>query len=285
MEDKNKDKKETEKSLIDIVYSLKDFKEYIEGGSNDKRDQFNLDRIHYVLYGIWNLYGHNYINDNGHGKKHVFDVIERSFKILEWYLRENKCHELDTDQKRKFFFSRGINIHNIFIMVGVAGIFHDLFQEEDRENHHLRVKEVTNSIKRQRTQHSGFSEDIYFFLSMFMLTKIELICSQHRASFDGEFSNILCAIFNTADKDPLDLGIIVKRCWKYTSNKLRTENEDSIIDDVLIHLEDKFSSSGYLFRNKSEDGIFYRYYKDDIIKFQKEVDSLLLDRNRVKDYL
>lgn len=284
--EKKMEKKMKHKSLIEIVYSLKDFKEYIENGSNDFRDQFNLDRILHILYGMWNLYGHNYNDDNGHGKKHIFEVIERSFRILEWYLRENNIQELDTNQKRKFFFSRGINVHNIFIIVGIAGIFHDLFQEEDRENHHLRVKEVTDSIKRKRNQNGhGSDRDIYFFLSMFMLNNIELMCSEHRASFEGEFSNVLCEIFNAADKDPLDLGITIRRSWKYTSNKLNTENEELILNEVYQHLEDKFSSSGYLFRNKSEDGIFYRYYKLDILKFQKEVDALLLDRNKIKDYL
>ena len=275
-----------QKTLIEIVYSLKDLKEYIENASEAFEDQFNLDRIHHILWGMWNLYGHNYIEDNGHGVKHIMEVIERSFKILEWYLRENNIQELDYNQKRKFFFSRGINVHNIFIMIGVAGILHDLFQEEDRENHHLRVKEVTDSIKRKRNQNQhGSDRDIYFFLSMFMLNNIELMCSEHRASFEGEFSNVLSEIFNVADKDPLDLGIIIKRSWKYTSNKLGTENEELILNEVYNHLEDKFSSSGYLFRNKAEDGIFYRYYKDDIIKFQKEVDTLLLDRNKIRDYL
>lgn len=275
-----------QKTILDIVYSLKDFKEYIENGSDDFKDQFDLDRIHYILTGVWKLYGHNYIEDNGHGTKHIMEVIERSFKILEWYLRENNIHKLDYDQKRKFFFSRGINVHNIFVMVGVAGIFHDLFQEEDRENHHLRVKEITDSIKQKRNQNQHLMErDIYFFLSMFMLSNIEIICSEHRASFIGNFSNVLCEIFNVADKDPLDLKDTIKRSWKYTSNKLGTKNEELIIDEVLNHLKDKFSSNGYLFKNQPKDGIFYRYYKDNIIKFQKEVDALLLDRSKIKDYL
>ena len=276
-----------QKMLIDIVYSLKDFKEYIENGSEDFKDQFDLDRIHYILTGIWNLYGHNYIENNGHSKKHIMEVIERSFKILEWYLRENNIHELDYAQKRKFFFSRGINIHNIFIIVGVAGIFHDLFQEEDRENHHLKVKEVIDSIKQKRNQNQHlFNRDIYFFLSMFMLSNIELICSEHRASFSGKFSNILCEIFNVADKDPLDVKVTIERSWNYTSKKLETIDENIIAKEVLNHLKDKFGSNGYLFKNQNPNGIFYHYYKNDILKFQLEIDKLNISKiKKIKESL
>jgi len=81
-------------TISDIVYSLIDFKELLgkinNGESRGGYNDFNLDRIDYILNNMWKVVEHNYYSDSTHGKKHIFDVIQKGFKILEWYLIRQK---------------------------------------------------------------------------------------------------------------------------------------------------------------------------------------------------
>lgn len=257
---------------LDLVKIHKELKEVKRLGI------FVNDMMPYLIISkCWHHLGHNYSKyDLDHGQKHIEEAIIRSIKIFSWYIQENGFNEEDL---------KNLGLHSIeqaFYIIGVAAIFHDLFQNVDRENHHILAGEYIMRF--------GEENDIkdwdYKFRKFYPKYLVMLMCEEHRASFNGKFSNILCEIFNVADKDPLDVNVTIERSWEYTSKRLGTTNVNIIAKEVLNHLKDKFSSNGYLFKNQNPNGIFNQYYRNDILKFQLEIDKLNISKiKKIKESL
>lgn len=307
-------------TISGIVYSLIDFKELLgkisntesRGGYND----FNLDRIDYILNNMWKVVEHNYYSDSTHGKKHIFDVIQKGFKILEWYLIGKDIENLGPVGRRHIIFKEddkltGIQVHTLFVMIGLAGIIHDVYQSQNRIDHHIKAKELCDYIIKEREKPNNPHKDLYFFTNAFVMNNVGLMCLEHRASFKGEFSNVLCEIFSAADRDSLDLKQVIQRSYNYTKKRREVNPRRNIIieiggtqystdklmkdlsannwelekADAFYHIIDKFSKIGYMFTNIKPDGIFMEYYKNDIQTFWDEIDQLILNPNLFDTYL
>ena len=305
-----------EKTIGEIVYSLKGFKELYEKGNQG--DNFNLDRISYLISSMWGKLKHNYYGDVSHGQEHIFNVMEKGFKILEWYLLKQGILNLDYEERKYIIFSEdekanGIQVHTLFVMIGLAAIIHDVYQSKDRKNHHIMAEELCDFfIKEKASKKLDISSrDLYFFLSNFVFMNVGYICKQHRASYNGEFRNVLCEIFSAADRDHLDLKQVIQRSYLYNKEKKEVQSRRNIIIeiggtqysidklvndlkansweqekiDTFYHIIDKFSKIGYMFTNIKPDGIFMEYYKNDIQMFWDEIDQLILNPELFDSYL
>lgn len=265
---------EIKKVLFDLNIEFKD----IPSGN----EIYCRQLIYSIISKCWYNYEKRYSEfDLDHGQKHIHDMMIRNFNILSWYIKTNGFEE---------FQKIGIkNINILFYIVGVAAIFHDLFQEENRIQHH----ELSAHYAAEKSK------------------LVALLCKEHRASFNGEFSNILCEIFSAADRDCLDLKQIIQRSYSYTKKRREVNPRrniviryggtqysvdklmrDLIADDwefekveVFYHIIDKFSKIGYMFTNIKPDGIFMEYYKNDIQKFWDEINQLILNPKLFDTYL
>lgn len=271
--------------------------------------------IYLVISKCWYEYGDRYSEyDLDHGQKHIQDMMIRSIKILSWYLRKNGSSR---------FRELGLkNINAVFYIVGVAAIFHDMFQEKDRKFHHelsaqaaenisYNIKKEYNIIDGEIIKEYNIMDWDYRFRQPGRSELVALMCREHRASFSGPFSNILCEIFSAADRDELNLKHIIQRSYSYTKKRREVQPRRNIIIeiggtqcsidklvndlkansweqekiDTFYHIIDKFSKIGYMFTNIKPDGIFMEYYKNDIQMFWDEIDQLVLNPGLFDSYL
>ena len=305
-----------DKTIGEIVYSLKEFKESYEKGN--PCDDFNLDRISYLVSGMWKKLKHHYYDDASHGQEHIFGVMEKGFKILEWYLLNNNILNLHYEERKHIIFSKdekvnGLQVHTLFVMIGLAAIIHDVYQSKDRKNHHLLAEELCDFFIKEKVSKKLdiSSKDLYFFLPDFVFMNVGYMCKQHRASYNGEFRNILCEIFSAADRDALDLKRVIQRSYLYNKDRKEVQprrniiieiggtqySVDKLVNDLkandwehdkiesFYHIIDKFSKIGYMFTNIKSNGIFMEYYKNDIQKFWDEIDQLILNPKLFDTYL
>ena len=298
---------EIKKVLFDLNIEFKD----IPSGN----EIYCRQLIYLIISKCWHDYEKRYSEfDLDHGQKHIHDMMIRNFNILSWYIKTNGFEE---------FQKIGIkNINILFYIVGVAAIFHDLFQEENRIHHHELsahyAEKIPTFIRKQYDIVDGrlVEEDRimdweYKFKYPEKSKLVALLCKEHRASFNGEFSNILCEIFSAADRDCLDLKQIIQRSYSYTKKRREINPRRNIIIEiggtqysvdklmrdliandwefekveVFYHIIDKFSKIGYMFTNIKPDGIFMEYYKNDIQKFWDEIDQLILNPKLFDTYL
>ena len=278
-------------------------------------ERYYATSIYLVISKCWYEYGDRYSEyDLDHGQKHIQDMMIRSIKILSWYLRKNGSSK---------FRELGLkNINAAFYIVGVAAIFHDMFQEKDRKFHHelsaqaaenisYNIKKEYNIIDGEIIKEYNIMDWDYRFRQPGRSKLVALMCREHRASFSGPFSNILCEIFSAADRDALNLKHIIQRSYSYTKKRREVQPRRNIIIDingtqfsvdklmrdliandwefdkveVFYHIIDKFSKVGYMFENINSDGIFMEYYKNDIQKFWDEIDQLILNPKLFDTYL
>lgn len=278
-------------------------------------EKFYAMQSYLVISKCWYDYGSRYSEfDLDHGQKHIQEMMIRSLNILCWYLKNKDFSELQ---------KLGIkNINVLIYIVGVAAIFHDLYQEKDRRFHHeLAAKEaekITSNIRmdcdiidgRLVYEYNTRKWD-YRFRQPERSKLVALLCREHRASFSGEFSNVLCEIFSAADRDALDLKQIIQRSYSYTKKRREVQPRRNIIIEVgrtqfsidklmrdliandwefdkvevFYHIIDKFSKIGYMFDNIKPNGIFMEYYKNDIQNFWNEIDELILNPKLFDNYL
>ena len=298
---------EIKKVLFDLNIEFKD----IPSGNEIYCGQL----IYLIISKCWYDYEKRYSEfDLDHGQKHIHDMMIRSIKILSWYLKKNGSSK---------FRELGLkNINAVFYIVGVAAIFHDMFQEKDRKFHHelsaqaaenisYNIKKEYNIIDGEIIKEYNIMDWDYRFRQPGRSKLVSLMCREHRASFSGPFSNILCEIFSAADRDALNLKHIIQRSYSYTKKRREVQPRRNIIIDingtqfsvdklmrdliandwefdkveVFYHIIDKFSKVGYMFENINPDGIFMEYYKNDIQKFWDEIDQLILNPKLFDTYL
>lgn len=314
-----KDQFEESKDFFKL--DLLEIKKVLMGITNEMRlvkygaDCYYATSIYLVISKCWYEYGDRYSEyDLDHGQKHIQDMMIRSIKILSWYLRKNGSSK---------FRELGLkDINAVFYIVGVAAIFHDMFQEKDRRFHHelsaqaaenifYNIKKERNIIDGEITIEYNIRDWDYRFRQYERSKLVALMCREHRASFSGQFSNILCEIFSAADRDALNLKHIIQRSYSYTKKRREVQPRRNIIIDidgtqfsvdklmrdlimndwefdkveVFYHIIDKFSKVGYMFENINPDGIFMEYYKNDIQTFWDKIDGLILNPKLFDTYL
>ena len=254
---------------------------------NEFRDQVNIAKLEYMLEHLVSRYI-GYYNDHGidHGTQHINDVLNRSIKIFIWWVNKLGIKSAKESEELR---NLGIKSFGGAILILIfASIIHDFKQHLDRKNHHkLAAEELINLIN-----WSVYLQSINNFKWITRISKNNLyiaskVCMEHRSSFEGEFSNILCEIFNAADNDPLNLKTTIQRSYSYTKDRNPELNNAQVKDQVIMHLEDKFSRSGYMFKNlkNAEFQIFMEYYKNDLEVFWNSIDKIIVNRYLIDKYL
>lgn len=204
-----------------------------------------------VIRQVWRLFHTAYTNtDKGHDSNHIYHVLKRSMKIVLW-LRDRD--NLDNSYVKSYM-----------LRVILASITHDVFSFTKRKFHHeeayvllrkltnLKVIEYSNTlnvkekammvvdakleilgcIPNQDAKDTLEKFDWLVHYDKVDLHFVSLMVLQHRASYTSKFSSILCELFSAADRDDLDLNIIVNRVYNSTTGNVEN-NKNNEIDKYL----------------------------------------------------
>lgn len=287
---------------------------------------------------IWEMFKVRYENvDEAHNHNHIYHVLQRAIDIVEFCISK---HHIKKDDRERFYKQM------IF-----ASILHDSFSYTHRKMHHeeayllaklfesVKVNEQ-NSIDLLTKAENDFNlkldilrkldvpeelrQDISHFNFNWLkhFTKIDVnivayMVLQHRASNKDDFINLQAEIFSCADRDDLDLSVIINRIYKcacdegclfdfelnghipldivinnvsYHSSEIIPYLKDSLEWNAkqiktFYHLWEKFSRVGYMFDTLKPDGVYFSYYKDVINDFYKEVDDIIVNPEKMLTYL
>lgn len=285
---------------------------------------------------IWEMFKGRYENvDEAHNHNHIYHVLQRAIDIVEFCI---KNYFIIREDRERFYKQM------IF-----ASIAHDSFSYTHRKLHHekayeivklfesLKVNEQNNidvltkakndfnlklDILRKLDVPEDLRKDTSHFNWLKHFNKIDLniiafMVLQHRASNKDDFINLQAEIFSCADRDDLDLSVIVNRIYKcacddgclfefelkghipldivinnvsYHSIEIIPYLKDSLEWDAkqiktFYHLWEKFSRVGYMFDTLKLDGVYFSYYKDVIKDFYKEVDDIIVNPEKMLTYL
>lgn len=317
----------TEESLLELT--LKIPITILNDGERPKLARLYLD--------MWNLFKCAYKNgdDVGHGEDHIYNVLRRGIDIAIAMHGYKEMYYLPRIQHVPDYFTG-------YLMLGLAVFTHDMYSDTDRERHHLHASDFIDRLI-YINETIGNEDEIYYalhhllrkdhhnitilsipnfkykenaeysfkWLKYFNTRKsLELVSEAvrcHRASESRfPFINTLPEILSAADRDDLDLTIIINRIYKsaidgscafncdnhgfdnhiavidgvtHESNKTIKKLNDECWTNTVIktyyHLWEKFSRNGYAFRDLNKDGIYMLYYKDTINEFFNEVDKVI----------
>ena len=145
----------------------------------------------------------------GHTLGHIKQVIERSLKFAEQ--------------------APEVNLNMVYIIAA----YHDLGRLVDNETHNIESAEMLRADE--------------FLKKYFSDEEIETMAEaveDHRASLGREPRSIYGKIVSSADRNP-NVESMLERAYDY--NKLLHPNlsEDEIIEDVRIHIREKYAPDGY----------------------------------------
>lgn len=293
-------------------------------------EELNLSKSDITTYtncftSIWNLVKSKYLNvDEAHNENHIFHVFQRSMKMVFWLKRNSD--EWNEKKERDYI-----------LCMGLASFMHDVYSYSNRKFHHekaylllrkitdLKIAETSdiNVIDKARNVVDLQNEILYFLYSENIknenlfdwlkyynktnLLNVSEMVLQHRASYNKDFSSELCEMFSAADRDDLNLEVVIKRILKcaeddncvfecdknnfkplaITINHTSYHSEEIIPylkntlewNDKMIktfyHLWEKFSRVGYMYSNLNSDGFYMRYYKNQLEEFWEEIDEII----------
>jgi len=174
-------------------------------------------------------------NDLAHQMDHADGVVEGGLII-------NRKLKLKVDEK----------------LIILAGYMHDIFTGAHRKEHHTLAYDYVMKIGGK-----------LWNLSRHETKLVANAVKEHRSSGDGIFTSTLSEIIAAADKGRPDLTDYILRSFKY---HLKTESKDEAYKNVLEHLKEKFSSTGYA----TYPDLYAKFYGDDLKHLQKQIDDLTL---------
>jgi len=149
-------------------------------------------------------------NEEGHGIKHIQDVIRRSFDIIEQ-------NDLKVD-------------YNI---VYVIAAYHDIGHHIDAKNHEKVSAEIMSEDKKLEK-----------FFSMEELNIIKEAIEDHRASSDSEPRSIYGKIVSSADRNNT-VEQCLERTYSYRKKHSPEATDEEIYEESYNHLNRKFGYNGY----------------------------------------
>lgn len=153
------------------------------------------------------------LNDRAHRLEHFEEVFQTGMSI-------NQRLDLDYDPKLILF----------------ASYFHDLFAWS-RENHHTLSHVFINGTDHPVIVDNLSSHERYY---------VGLGCREHRASFEGQFTNEFSELINSADRGlPGDVHAMLGRALAYRSHRYPEESVEACKAVSLKHLKEKFGTGGY----------------------------------------
>lgn len=147
--------------------------------------------------------------DDAHKPNHVYDVINKSLIIA-------KDYDVEID------------------MVYMIAAFHDLGNIVDRKTHHIIGGKMLSEDK--------------FVTNFFNKEQIKLMkeaVEDHRASLNAPPRSIYGKIISEADRFS-DIETLFERTYLYQLSNYPTEDFELRYKRILEHLEEKYSSRGYL---------------------------------------
>lgn len=166
----------------------------------------NPELVEYIENYIFPLYSRN---EEGHGLKHIKQVIENSIE----YAKQQKA--------------------DLNIAYTVAA-FHDLGHYIDRKKHEIISAEMFME-----------DENMKKFFTDEQRIIIKEAIEDHRASSDHEPRSIYGKIVSTADRSKLDIDNSIKRAYSYGKKHEPNLTEDEQIERIYIHLKEKYGENGY----------------------------------------
>ena len=151
----------------------------------------------------------HYVGLGGHTAGHIENVISRSLEFAKQ--------------------APGVN----FDMVYIIAAYHDLGRLIDDETHNF------ESAKMMREDE--------FLNRKFLAEEVETMAEaveDHRASLGHEPRSIYGKIVSSADRNPT-VESMLERAYDYNKSLHPEYSEDEVIEDVRIHLREKYAPDGY----------------------------------------
>ncbi|MDD2203685.1 MAG: HD domain-containing protein [Bacilli bacterium] len=185
----------------------------------------------YIEKNVFSVYAED---DSGHGLDHIFDVINRSFALLDNL-------GLDLDQN----------------IVFVIASYHDIGRIMDDGKHEKRSAEMFLEDKFMEQYYSDDERKL-------MSEAIE----DHRASIKYEPRSNYGKLVSSADRSH-DLIKPLIRTYQYRLNRNSNLSLDEKIRDSYNHLQEKFGEEGYAKNVWYDDGVYKQY----LIDFRELIDD------------
>lgn len=195
-----------------------------------------------------------------------------------------------TEDALKFLYFQRLNLNHT-VDYSTYNALEDNFIIDKREYHKDNIKHINTFLK-------SFSK--------YDLLEVSKMVLEHRASYDGTFSTELCEVFSAADRDDLDLNVVINRIYTCALNdenkfecdhhgyqpltintknrsikilpiikQLEKDGWDNKLIKTFYHLCEKFSRNGYAYKNLKDDGFYKTYYKDQLEDFWSEIDKIV----------
>lgn len=289
-----------------------------------------------IIMGIVELVRPAYTNvDKAHDFNHIYYVFKRSIKLYE-------------ANKHRLLKSSGFPADETqaILLLSLASIMHDVYSHTRRDVHHVAAYQLLDQILQLKTMTiknktkwlierkeksimsdipgqdgSKWDKHTFDWLQYFNTDMIKLAMDmvlEHRASNKDMFTNIWCEIFSAADRDDLNLEVIIGRIYnsKVGKNVILTMDSskevqiiriinggsknitttyirklwdeygyDMLMTDVFMHLIDKYSKSGYMFKKLKPDGVYMSYYKEQLEDYWREIEDMIDDPSLFIPYI
>ena len=146
---------------------------------------------------------------SGHAGGHIEQVIDRSLEFAKQ--------------------APGVNLDMVYIIAA----YHDLGRLIDNETHNIESAKMMRANK--------------FLLENFTAEEVETMAEaveDHRASLGHEPRSIYGKIVSSADRNPT-VESMLERAYDYNKLLHPDYSEDEIIEDVRVHIREKYSPDGY----------------------------------------
>lgn len=145
----------------------------------------------------------------GHTGEHILQVIVRSLEFAKQV--------------------PGVNVDMVYIVAA----YHDLGRLVDNETHNI---ESAKMMRKDKFLQDNFTADE-------IETMAEAV-EDHRASLGHEPRSVYGKIVSSADRNPT-VESMLERAYDYNKLLHPDYSEDEIIEDVRVHIREKYSPNGY----------------------------------------
>jgi HD superfamily phosphodiesterase len=164
-------------------------------------------------------------------KEEFKDLLESSYKSLA-----HGMEHIEEVYKKAVYMNVKYNLNLPKDEILIVSMFHDIFQDKNRANHHILAHDwIMSSMHPMITLKDKEKQK-----------RMALAVREHRASYEsGVYSSVLSELLATADREAPDIYKIVTRAYKYQLDKYPTKTHREMVNDVIKHLVEKYGKDGY----------------------------------------
>lgn len=166
----------------------------------------NEELVKYIENNIFPLYNRN---EEGHGIKHIKNVIRKSLELANEY-------DVDLD------------------MVYTIASYHDLGHYIDRNTHEIISAEMFMKDEKIKKYFTDEQRNV-----------IKDAIEGHRTSSNYEPRSIYGKILSTADRKIVNIDDAIKRTYFYGMKHYSELSREEQIERIYNHLKEKFGENGY----------------------------------------